>query len=244
MRRMKATPSKSALQQINQRRSKTLTTIVRDEIAKLIASGSLLAGDRVNESEIALRLGVSRGPVREACRSLEEAGLLVGAVNQGAFVREMTLNDARELYEVRAALSGLIGKLAAQRIQDAEVLELQRLLDAMELTAAEADMPRYYQLNLQFHERLMEIAANPKLAAFYISVVNQTHLFRRRGFVQAGSLQHSNAEHRKIVAALAKRDPSAAEKALSQHVNKGWGRLAKAVTKTSKKPGADPHKPE
>jgi DNA-binding GntR family transcriptional regulator len=62
--------------------------------------------------------------------------------------------------------------------------------------------------------------------------------------VQAGSLQHSNAEHRKIVAAFAKRDPSAAEKALNQHVNKGWSRLAKAVAKTSKKPEADPHKPE
>jgi DNA-binding GntR family transcriptional regulator len=93
-------------------------------------------------------------------------------------------------------------------------------------------MPSYYQLNLQFHERLMEIAANPKLAAFYLSVVNQTHLFRRRGLVQAGSLKHSNAEHRKIVASLAKRDPVAAEKALTHHVNKGWERLAKAVANT------------
>ena len=226
---MKATPSSSALQQITQRRSRTLTTIVRDEIAQLIASGELQAGDRINESELAARLGVSRGPVREACRSLEEAGLLVSAVNQGVFVREMTLDDARELYEVRAALSGLIGKLAAQRITDGEVAELQAQLDAMEAAAGQQDMPRYYQLNLHFHERLMDIAANPKLAGFYLSVVNQTHLFRRRGLVQQGSLQHSNAEHRRIVDALAKRDANAAEKALTQHVNKGWDRLAKAM---------------
>ena len=66
--------------QIKQRRSRTLTSIVREEIAGMIASGDLAAGDRVNESELATRLGISRGPVREACRSLEEAGLLVSAV--------------------------------------------------------------------------------------------------------------------------------------------------------------------
>jgi DNA-binding GntR family transcriptional regulator len=63
--------------------------------------------------------------VREACRSLEEAGLLVGAVNQGVFVREMTLDDARQLYEVRGVLSGLIGRLASQYIDELSLPRLQ-----------------------------------------------------------------------------------------------------------------------
>ena len=141
---MTQTPPASALQQIRQRRERTLTTIVRDEIAQLIASGQLKGGDRVNESEIAARLGVSRGPVREACRSLEEAGLLVGAVNQGVFVREMTLDDARQLYEVRGVLSGLIGRLASQYIDEPSLARLEALVADMECAADRNDLSGYY----------------------------------------------------------------------------------------------------
>lgn len=225
----KAPSSSSALKQIHLRRSQTLTTIVRDEVFQLIASGALGAGDRINESELATRLGVSRGPVREACRSLEEAGLLVSVVNQGVYVREMTLDDARELYEVRAALSGLMGRLAAARMTDLQVKQLENQLTAMEQAAGARDMPQYYALNLQFHEAIMKMADNDKLSGIYMSVVNQTHLFRRRGMVQQESLQLSNAEHRRIVQALKARDGEQAERALTEHVHRGWERLAQAV---------------
>jgi DNA-binding GntR family transcriptional regulator len=188
----------------------------------------LSAGDRVNESELATRLGISRGPVREACRSLEEAGLLVSAVNQGVFVREMTLDGARELYEVRGALSGLIGRLAAERITPAGVQTLQSLLAAMEQAADRQDLSGYYKLNLEFHELLMKIASNQTLADLYLSIVRQTHLFRRRGLVQQGSLKNSNEEHGEIVRALAQGDAAAAEQSLARHVARGWERLAAA----------------
>lgn len=226
---MTQTAPASALQQIRQRRERTLTTIVRDEIAQLIASGGLKGGDRVNESELAARLGVSRGPVREACRSLEEAGLLVSAVNQGVFVREMTLDDARQLYEVRGALSGLIGRLAAQHIDEAALAQLEALVRGMESAAAGHDLSRYYELNLQFHDLLLQQARNQVLAGMYLSTVNQTHLFRRRGLVHKSSLEASNAEHRAILQALKDRDALACAKALEAHVAQGWARLAEAV---------------
>lgn len=226
---MTQTPPASALQQIRQRRERTLTTIVRDEIAQLIASGQLKGGDRVNESELAARLGVSRGPVREACRSLEEAGLLVGAVNQGVFVREMTLDDARQLYEVRGVLSGLIGRLASQYIDELSLARLEALVADMECAADRNDLSGYYELNLQFHDLLLQQARNAVLAGMYLSTVNQTHLFRRRGLVHKGSLEASNAEHRIIVQALRARDPQACARALEAHVAQGWARLADAV---------------
>lgn len=226
---MTQTPPASALQQIRQRRERTLTTIVRDEIAQLIASGQLKGGDRVNESELAARLGVSRGPVREACRSLEEAGLLVGAVNQGVFVREMTLDDARQLYEVRGVLSGLIGRLASQYIDEPSLARLEALVADMECAADRNDLSGYYELNLQFHDLLLQQARNTVLAGMYLSTVNQTHLFRRRGLVHKGSLEASNAEHRIIVQALRARDPQACARALEAHVAQGWARLADAV---------------
>lgn len=225
---MTKTSPASAIQQIRQRRERTLTTIVRDEIAHLIAAGELKGGDRVNESELAARLGVSRGPVREACRSLEEAGLLVSAVNLGVFVREMTLEDARQLYEVRGALSGLIGRLAAQHMTDDAYGQLEKLVKSMESAAGRGDISRYYPLNLQFHDLLMQLADNQVLATMYLSTVNQTHLFRRRGLVHRGSLQASNDEHRTILKAMARRDAAAAAQALEAHVAGGWERLAAA----------------
>lgn len=228
----------SALAQIKQRRARTLTSIVREEIAGMIASGELSGGDRINESEVAARLGISRGPVREACRSLEEAGLLVSVVNQGVFVREMTLHDARELYEVRGALSGLIGRLAASRVTPTALQTLQGLLSDMNAAAEQNDLSGYYKLNLSFHELLMKVADNQTLADLYLSIVRQTHLFRRRGLVHQGSLQTSNEEHQAIVQALAAQDPAAAEAALTHHVAGGWKRLAATVAQTdSAKPG-------
>ncbi|MBT9463306.1 GntR family transcriptional regulator [Hydrogenophaga sp.] len=229
---MSTTPPTTALAQISQRRSRTLTSIVREEIGNLIAAGELKGGDRINESDLAARLGVSRGPVREACRSLEEAGLLVGAVNQGVFVREMTLDDARQLYEVRGALSGLMGRLAAERIGDKDVKALNAQLKAMESAAMSGDVAAYYPLNLRFHECLMQIANNKPLEVMYLSIVNQTHLFRRRGLIQSGSLKVSNEEHRDIVDALARRDADAAERLLANHVKQGWQRLVQSGEST------------
>lgn len=195
----------------------------------MIASGDLSSGDRINESELATRLGISRGPVREACRSLEEAGLLVSVVNQGVFVREMTLDDARERYQVRGALSGLIGRLAAEHATSASLKPLGALVDAMNKAADQQDLSGYYKLNLEFHDLLMKIANNPTLADLYLSVVKQTHLFRRRGLVQQGSLKTSNQEHQAILDALERHDGAAAEQALTLHVAKGWARLAASI---------------
>lgn len=227
-----ATPASSALSQIRQRRERTLTMIVREAIAGMIARSELRAGDRINESELASRLEVSRGPVREACRSLEEAGLLVSVVNQGVFVREMSIDDARQLYEVRGALSGLIGRLAAQRVSAVQLTALRDAVDRMAQAAQAGDVAAYYPLNLEFHQQLLQAADNRLLADMYLATVNQTHLFRQRGLVQPGSLADSHQEHQQIVQALASGDAALSERLLTAHVAGGWERLARAVAAT------------
>ena len=104
----------------------SLTTVVQHELERQIVSGELAAGVKLNEADIAAALRVSRGPVREAFRALEQSGLVRTEKNRGVFVRQLSLQEADEIYEVRAALDGLIGRLAAQRIHPAE---LQRLRD-------------------------------------------------------------------------------------------------------------------
>ncbi len=220
-----STSTNSATQAISQRRANTITSIAVDAIEEMIVSGELVAGDRINESTLAERLGISRGPIREACRSLEQAGLLTSKVNRGMYVREVSLEEARDLYELRGAIAGLAGELIVKRADDAEIAKLSGLVDQMQVAADEGDTADYYKLNLQFHDALVIAARNSALEDTYRKIVNQLHLLRRRGLVQEGNLQVSNSEHKKIVAALMRRDASAANSALREHVSNGLTRL-------------------
>lgn len=227
---MAKTPAKTvAMDEISKRRSKTLTTIVRGAIEEMIISGELTSGDRINESHLANRLEVSRGPIREACRSLEQAGLLHSVVNHGVFVREMDLEEARDLYEVRGALAGLAGRLIVARASDDDLSRLTALVDRMDDASERADFDLYYSLNLEFHGDLVRSAKNPVLERDYQAIVKQLHLFRRRGLVQQGALRTSNKEHRAIIDALLTRDADAAEAATRAHVAGGWARLSVSV---------------
>src|SRR5579863_2800607 len=80
----------------------SLTTLVQDELERLILRGELAPGDKLNEAQLATRLGVSRGPVREAFRALEQAGLLRTEKNHGVSVKMLSLKEAEEIYQVRA----------------------------------------------------------------------------------------------------------------------------------------------
>lgn len=215
----------SALKKISQRRSRTMTTIAAEAIEEMIKSGDLVAGDRINESVLADQLGISRGPIREACRSLEQAGLLSNQTNRGMYVREMSVDEAKELYELRGALAGLVGELIVRKASDRQVQDLSELVDRMQTVADKSDTAAYYKLNLRFHDMLVEAAGNAALAETYQRIVNQLHLLRRRGLVQKGNLLVSNKEHRAIADALNARDLAAASQAMKQHVSNGLDRL-------------------
>src|SRR5882757_8109001 len=124
----------------------SLPSIVRDEIIRLIETGALLPGVWVNEADLAARLGVSRAPIREACRGLEQSGLLSFVVNRGAFVREIDHVEAAELYDLRSALFALAGRELAPVISEKQLQILAKLLDDMDAAAADGDLEIYYPL--------------------------------------------------------------------------------------------------
>ena len=105
-------------------RNHSLATLVRQELERRILGGEIAPGAKLNEADVADELGVSRGPVREAFRGLEQAGLLRVEKNRGVFVRELSVAEADELYEVRAGLDALVGKITAARITAAQVQQL------------------------------------------------------------------------------------------------------------------------
>jgi DNA-binding GntR family transcriptional regulator len=204
-------------------KSQSLTSLLKGEIERLILEGEFAAGERINENALAARFGVSRGPIREACRALAELGLVELVPNRGVFIRKIGSREAEQLYDLRAGLFGLAARLLADSITDAQLTELETLLVRMDAAAQSFD--DYYPLNLRLHELILEYTGNERLISAYRQLVKELHLFRARGLVQGGGLAVSNAEHRDIVAALRARDSVRAFEAAYRHVQEGKGRM-------------------
>jgi DNA-binding GntR family transcriptional regulator len=198
--------------------SKSLPQVVQETILNMILRGDFQAGDKLNEIELATRLKVSRGPVREAFRGLEEAGLLHSTKNRGVFVREISAEEAEDLYNVRACLEAYACRLLAPKITPDQIRELEQILDGMEPAYRRQDVEDFYPRNVHFHNRIVEMANSPKLLGLYRNVINEVHLINRRGIAKDGGRLTNNPEHRAIVAALKKRDGPKAEKLMNNHI--------------------------
>ena len=212
--------------------SHSLTTLVQRELERRILAGELEPGDKLAEEDIASDLNVSRGPVREAFRALEQAGLVRTEKNRGVFVRQVSVSDADEIYEVRAGLDELIGRLLALRIQPTQLAELRELLKKMQKAARAKSVDDYYPLNVKFHDRLAEFTGNRTLVAHYRRLVNELHLYRRETLARgADSFPISTREHSEIVDALARGQSARAGKLMYEHAMESRDRLHAALEK-------------
>lgn len=213
-------------------RQQSLTSLVQREIERRILAGELAPGAKLNEAELAMAMGVSRGPVREAFRALEQAGLVHTQKNRGVFVRQVSLEEADEIYEVRAALEAQIGRLAAKRITPEQLERLRGIVKRMHSAGRSRDADAYFPLNLEFHEVLADAAANRALAANYRRVVNELNLYRRETLTRnVDIIPVSTQDHEAIVNAVAKGDAAAAERLLYDHVINSRARVHQALEK-------------
>jgi len=208
-------PSASAITLL---RTHSLATLAHQELERMILAGDLPAGGKLNEADVAGRLGISRGPVREAFRALEESGLVRVEKNRGVFVRQISVEEADEIYDVRANLDDMIGRRVAERAGPAELAQLRALIARMEAAVAGKNTSDYYAANIAFHDLLAQFAANSKLLEMYRRLVNELSLYRRKTIERGGAiLPTSVREHRKIVEAIAAKDGALAGSLMYEH---------------------------
>jgi phosphonate utilization transcriptional regulator len=215
-------------------RSHSLPALVGRELTHRILAGELAAGAKLNEADIALRLGVSRGPVREAFRALEVAGLVRLEKNRGVYVRELSSAEADEIFELRALLDEFAGRRAAQHATAEDVRTLTAMVERMDEATRQGDADVYFELNLAFHDRIVGLAGNAKLGELYRRLVNELALFRRASFDHAANLPRSAAEHRAIVERIAARESEAAASLLRAHAM-----ASRERARLAREPGAD-----
>lgn len=210
-------------------KSNSLPMLLEQEIERVILSGEFAPGDHINEKELALRFGISRGPVREALRSLDSSGLVEQIPNRGVFVRTLTAQQAIDVYDVRAVLFGLAGKMLAERITDEGIVKLKTFVADMDVAVAADDFETYVKINFAFHEFIVEGTGNPTLAQQYLTLVKQLRLYRARSLMLGHSMNDSHIEHHAMVDAVTARDPGRALIAHTRHVEAAKERLMAAI---------------
>lgn len=180
-----------------------------------IRTGALRPGERVTETDLAARLGISRTPVREALRQLESDGLVCHTPRIGTTIRQLDYAEISELYDMRAVLESTAARFAARAASDVELDELQAIHAAM-LSADTADA--LYRHNQQFHNALHDAARNRFLVRS-VAAIQKTLLILGPSTLQEDERAEAALnEHGAVLKALAERDAEAAEAAMRRHI--------------------------
>jgi phosphonate utilization transcriptional regulator len=209
-------------------RTASLSSAAQQEIERMILAGEIPPGAKLTEAWLSEKLGISRGPIREAFRMLEESGLVKQEKNRGVFVRSIPLEEAIDIYDLRAVMDELVGRRLAVSITPEQMRRVKLVADQMDQAARGNDADTYHLLNLQFHDLLVEFAGNRKMAAIYRKLVNELALFRRRNLIHKEVLPQSAVEHRQILKAIGSGDPELAARAMFAHVTESKERMLRS----------------
>lgn len=202
-----------------------LPATIAEQIKRLIYAGEFKPGDRLNEAALALRMGTSRGPIREAIRILAGIGLVTAVMNRGVFVRQVSIAEMLEIYDLRALVFGFAAERAAEHVTDEDRLKFEFLLDQMDRACRDGDNDLYYNINLEFHALILSLAHSQRAQRQYDDYVKELHLFRRQNFNKPGNMRKSNIEHRRIYEAISSGAKSKAKAQAEHHIQSGRQRL-------------------
>jgi DNA-binding GntR family transcriptional regulator len=198
---------------------------IAEQLKQLIYAGEFKAGDRLNEAALAVRMGTSRGPIREAIRILTGTGLVTPVVNRGVFVRQVSIREMLEIYDLRALVFGFAAVRACEHVTDEHRQKFEALLDGMDAASQAGDSGLYYDLNVQFHELVLLLSQSQRAHQLYDSYVKELHLYRRQNFNAPGNMRRSNVEHRRIYEAISRGNAAKAKQYAEEHIQAGRQRL-------------------
>ena len=196
-----------------------LVDTVADQITEAIVEGRFRPGDKLVETQVGDQLGVSRGPVREAIRRLEQMGIIEKIPYRGSFVTVLTARDVQELHDLREPLEGLAARLVAEYNSDEAVTVLTSIIEEMRSTRPSEDQNRMVRLDAGFHDALIELSRHKLLQELWvtISVRLRTFLLLKQERLY-GTPAEAAAIHDPIIAAIADGDPVRAEREARRHV--------------------------
>jgi DNA-binding GntR family transcriptional regulator len=200
-------------------------SIIADKLRKAIGHGELKPGMQLGEADLARKLGVSRGPLREGMQRLTQEGLLVAIRNRGLFVVDMTPDDVRDMYLAREAIE----RAAAQKILRGDHAAAgDALLDIVgQMAAAAGDPTGVGEADIAFHERLVELAASPRLRRMHQTFITETRMCIHALEETYAASDIRVGEHRALADAIGAGDAALVDRLLSEHMEDAIERLTR-----------------
>ena len=196
----------------------SLTDEIADVVRERILKGEYEIGEKIKENQIATELKVSRTPIREAFKLLENEGLIDYIPNRGCFAKGFTKQDVDDIYAVREALEELAVRWSVARITEAELIALEEQVDLMEFYTKKKDKKKVLELNTSFHEVIYASARSRFLAQVLRSYKEYIEKTRKSIFYEQSYLEGILSEHRAIFEAIKERDEERAVEAISKHL--------------------------
>lgn len=213
---------------------KPLRELVCENIRQAIIDGTFSPGERLMEIQLADEMGVSRTPVREAIRKLELEGFVVMIPRRGTYVADISIRDITEIYEIRTCLDVLAAGLAAERITDEELEQLNAYLVEIGKHVANQDMDKIVEVDTAFHDVLYTASRNERLRTIINNLREQMTGIRGRSMSYPGRLIETMDEHRNLVDSIASRDVERAQHAARVHIENAEHTLMLSLKKIQK----------
>ena len=206
----------------------TLTDEIADMVRDRILKGEYEIGEKIKETQIAAELRVSRTPIREAFKLLENEGLIDYIPNRGCFAKGFTRQDVDDIYAVREALERLAVERAVERITPEEIRELEEQWELMEFYSKKKDGKKVLELNSSFHDIIYASTRSRFMAQVLRSYKDYIDKTRKAVIYKQDYLESILKEHKKILDAIKRKEKEEAAEAMSYHLEQSHKR-AEAV---------------
>ena len=210
----------------DRREIKSLMNVVLDNIRRRILTGEFRPGQKINESEVAVNLGISRSPVREAFRILERDGLITTLPRKGSYIKDISLSDLEELFEIRKILECYALDCLKKRAKESPD-NIQSLIEELDRNLTKKHDP--FSVISGFHYNLVELSNNSRLIELYKILAVSLRRYWLIYHIEKGQRDISLEHHQGIVNTLKKVDYSGTKTLLRKHIQYVKGIVGKRV---------------
>ena len=196
-----------------------LRDVVFNTLREAILRGDLVAGERLMELQLAAKLGVSRTPIREAIRMLEQEGLAITIPRKGAIVAGMTEKDMQDVLEIREALEELSVQVACDKITEEEIAKLEKNMKNFEYSLNSGDLKKMAQADVEFHDVIYQATDNPKLINMLNNLREQMYRYRVEYLKNPKNHEQLLMEHEAIYKGIVEKDKDAVTEMIRKHIS-------------------------
>lgn len=201
--------------------------IVLEKLRKSIFSGKIKSGERLKETTIAEAMGVSRTPVREALRQLELEGLAENIPRRGTVVKGISIEEALEIYDVRAVMEGLATRLCCLHVSRMEINELEEIIDNMEEALKSKRDDKFITLHNEWNKIILEASRNNYLIKSVNQIFEYLSMLRTVSLYSSDSKMEALKEHREILNAIKSGNEKLCEELARTHIENAKKRFLK-----------------